>query len=680
MGKRPPMSDWPKLFETNVGEIALWERVWHIAENTGVFCRNTPTLDIDIDAAEASEAVEMLVRERHEEHGNILVRFGKAPRRAIPFQTNEPFKKITGNVIAPDGSEQKIEFLCDGQQVIVAGIHPDTHKPYSWHGGTPETTPRESLPYVRAGDAQALVEAAVDLLCSEHGYRRKADRPKVSKDKNGAGPDEHAADWAYLTENILAGSALHDSLRDLAGKLVASGMGGRAAGNYLRGLMSKSQALRDDRWRARYNDIERLVESARASPSPDDAPDIRSELPPPVNDFVIVPYGWPDPTSIPRRRFLYGAHYMRGTVSATIGAGGRLKTTNELIEMIGMACGKNLLTGEPLPEGAMRVLHLNGEEDQPELDRRVAAICQLFGVSKADCGDRLHIMSVRDTPMCLGITKGNSTELNLAILGKLEAQIRAWKIDVLTIDPLISFHRVREHDNGDMDLLIKRGLGDIARRAGAAIDICHHPGKARPGQPDVTVEDARGASALLWAVRSARVFNFMMTDEAKKLGVGESERRLHVRITNGKANNGPLGAADWIKIIPIMIANGEEIAALQSWKPANPFEGMSTDDIVWVRDLTKTGGYRRDSRSPKWLGFAIALHLKMPLARDGDKLPKIEDRKDAARVRSIIEKWLKNKIIVVEERKDEQGKDREYILPGPNEPETTTSTLGDEEF
>src|SRR5258705_12929513 len=106
MGKRPPMSDWPKLFETNVGEIALWERVWEIAENTGVFCRNTPTLDIDIDAAEASEAVEMLVRERHEEHGNILVRFGNAPRRAIPFRTDEPFKKITRNVIAPDGSTQ----------------------------------------------------------------------------------------------------------------------------------------------------------------------------------------------------------------------------------------------------------------------------------------------------------------------------------------------------------------------------------------------------------------------------------------------------------------------------------------------------------------------------------------------------------------------------------------------
>jgi predicted nucleic acid-binding protein len=71
-----------------------------------------------------------------------------------------------------------------------------------------------------------------------------------------------------------------------------------------------------------------------------------------------------------------------------------------------------------------------------------------------------------------------------------------------------------ENDNGHMDLVIKEGFGAIANSTNSAGEMFHHPGKAKPGQPDTSVEDGRGASAILWAVRSARVFNFMTPDEA----------------------------------------------------------------------------------------------------------------------------------------------------------------------
>lgn len=74
-----------------------------------------PTFDIDVLNPEASEAVEVLVRERFEERGHILVRIGLAPKRAIPFRTDKPFDKIEVNFIAPDGSAgQKFELLSDG--------------------------------------------------------------------------------------------------------------------------------------------------------------------------------------------------------------------------------------------------------------------------------------------------------------------------------------------------------------------------------------------------------------------------------------------------------------------------------------------------------------------------------------------------------------------------------------
>ena len=107
------------------------------------------------------------------------------------------------------------------------------------------------------------------------------------------------------------------------------------------------------------------------------------------------------------------------------------------------------------------------------------------------------------------------------------------------LDPFISFHSVLENDNGCMDLLLKEGLGGIASRTDSAGEVFHHPGKPKPGQADTTVEDARGASAIIWAVRSARVLNFMTVEEAAKLGIGEDERRLHIRTANGKANMDP---------------------------------------------------------------------------------------------------------------------------------------------
>jgi hypothetical protein len=53
-----------------------------------------------------------------------------------------------------------------------------------------------------------------------------------------------------------------------------------------------------------------------------------------------------DPATIPPREFLYGRHFIRKNIGATIGAGGRLKTSHGLFEAIEMAAGRNLTTGE----------------------------------------------------------------------------------------------------------------------------------------------------------------------------------------------------------------------------------------------------------------------------------------------------------------------------------------------
>jgi hypothetical protein len=273
--KNPVMDGWQKKIGVTDDEIRLWDNLYQYASSTGILTRNVPTIDIDILNPEASEAVETLVREWFEERGNILVRIGLAPKRAVPFRTDAPFKKIEVNLIAPDGSAgQKIELLADGQQLVAFGIHKDTGKPYSWHGGSPETTRREELPYIHEAEARDLVEAAAELLVRDYGYQRVKERPKKEAEADGHETTADAVtDWSVLTNNIIAGHELHDSIRDLASKYIRSGMSGGAAVNQLRALMDYS-AARQERprdWIARYRDIPRAVDSAKEKYGPGNA-------------------------------------------------------------------------------------------------------------------------------------------------------------------------------------------------------------------------------------------------------------------------------------------------------------------------------------------------------------------------------------------------------------------------
>jgi hypothetical protein len=263
-GKVPAPKAWEKLTDTNAEQIALWELVFPRARNTGVQTARAPGLDIDIWNPDAAGAVEQLARDRFGDDSTFLVRFGRSPKRAILLRTDTPFSKITANFIAPDGSEgQKIEVLADGQQLVVFGIHPETKRPYTWHGGEPGQIKFEDLPHITEAEARAFVADAVELLVTEHGYTLASERPKTKangQDGNSGGKD----DWAWLLANIREGREIHDSVRDLAAKLIASGMGAAAATNFLRAQFEQSTAPRDHRWKDRYNDIPRAVASAEA--------------------------------------------------------------------------------------------------------------------------------------------------------------------------------------------------------------------------------------------------------------------------------------------------------------------------------------------------------------------------------------------------------------------------------
>ena len=165
---------------------------------------------------EAAAAIEALAREHFEGRGHILVRFGKAPKRAILLRTDEPFKKIVRKFAMLDDSEQKLEILSNGQQVVCYGLHKDTRQPYSWHGGEPGAVKREDLPYVRQADMEAFIDAAAELLIKEFGFVLIEDKAKANRN-----------DKQQTTASVRGRAYAEAALQGCAAELAATKSGDR---------------------------------------------------------------------------------------------------------------------------------------------------------------------------------------------------------------------------------------------------------------------------------------------------------------------------------------------------------------------------------------------------------------------------------------------------------------------
>jgi hypothetical protein len=254
-GKSPDaVAGWQRLGDATEHEIRRWLNTRPAHLNTGVLTRLAPGFDIDILDEDCVVAIERRLRAAFEDDYRFLVRFGRLPKRLVPFRTDEPFDKILVKLIAPDGSTgQRIEVLGDGQQAVVNGIHPDTGKPHDWFGGEPGEVRRDELPPLVAATAREIVRAAVEIA-EQHGYRREQTKPPARKVKpNGFGSP---ADWAvdYSDHHQVAAHAM---------RLLRTGMNDGAAVNFLRAQVEALTNIDANRKARRLKEIPGMVSSAR---------------------------------------------------------------------------------------------------------------------------------------------------------------------------------------------------------------------------------------------------------------------------------------------------------------------------------------------------------------------------------------------------------------------------------
>jgi hypothetical protein len=697
-GKKALARGWQTLHNVSAEAVALWEKSYHFCTNTGVLTERNPAADIDIKNPLAADAVEELAQAQLGWGEKAPTRFGKAPKRALLFRTDTPFGKLRVDFESPrdpddPNKKQGIEILCDKNQLVVAGIHPETMQPYRWHGGEPGVEVNQAdLPCITYEDALAFLKEARDLLMRDFGFQgptltgeRHAGNGVDHGARNGAerctpeadikrvraalkiipNNDLHHSDW------IRIGMATWAASNGSTEGFVAWDAWSRKSGKYQAAETSRAWASFHKRppHSIGAGSIFALANETGENwepffgvdaPAPNEAQSAAEEeagqgeeVPP----MVATPFAWIPPETIPRRDWLYSTVLCRKYVSTDIAAGGIGKTSHSIVEALAMVSGLPLLGVAPPRE--LKVWLWNLEDPREEIERRIMAAAKHYRLAPEDVEGRLFVNHGRETPLVIAETLRTGTAILHPVVDNLVREIIGRGIDVLTIDPFVSCHKVTENDNNAIDLVAKE-WGRVADRGNCAVRLSHH---TRKGELEVTAESGRGASALIGAARVVRVFNRMTKEEGERAGIAEENRRRYYRTYNDKQNMAPPSErSEWFQLTSVELGNGalglagDSVGVSTPWQWPDPTAGLTDADFIKAASGIREGSWRESRQSPYWVGHAIGQALGIETDKRAPK-----GGEGRAKVAAIIRLWIKDEKLLVVEREDSARRLRRWV-------------------
>ncbi|PWL18841.1 ATPase [Falsochrobactrum shanghaiense] len=342
--------------------------------------------------------------------------------------------------------------------------------------------------------------------------------------------------------------------------------------------------------------------------------------------IIATPFQWKDPSTLPRREFAFGKHFIRKYVSVTVAPGGLGKTANSIVEALAMASGK-ALNGIKPPK-RMKVWLFNAEDPRDELERRIMAACIHFNLKQEDIEGHLFLDTGREQELVVAIDDKKGVKIQEPVVEAVVAAIKELGIDVMIVDPFVSTHQVNENDNGAIDKVAKL-WAQIADHTNCAIDIVHHLRKQQEGR-EATVEDARGAVSLIGAARSVRVLNRMTEAQANEAGLPVPDRFSYFSMIYGKSNLSALShKADWRKLESVALGNGRGLTQPQDHAPVVTAWAWPTSEEVAdtltveqkeaIRGTVNGGTYKQAPQAKDWVGRAVAYALGLDLDDDAEK-------------------------------------------------------------
>jgi hypothetical protein len=347
---------------------------------------------------------------------------------------------------------------------------------------------------------------------------------------------------------------------------------------------------------------------------------------PAEGEITATPYDFPAEETLKPWDWLYGTHLLRGTVSGTASTGGAGKSTLGIIEALAMTSGKALVGIQP--PRPLRVFLINLEDNRNAVDKRIAAAMKHHKLTKTDIGERLFVRAKGELKIKVAKHgKSGSVWINESVIKALIDFVRENKIDVLTVDPLIRTHDVKENDNSEMAQVIEC-FDTVADDGDCAVSLFHHTRKANGGE--ITVESARGAQAFIDLCRAVRILETMSKGEGERLKL--KDHRWHFRSFNGKINFAPpMEQGTWYRFVNIKLNNallggGDNVGVVEAWLHPGAIEPAIPSTAIITEIVNKVGQekvWRDYVTSNMWVGKVVAEVLQLDPEDDRPAIKKL---------------------------------------------------------